>query len=337
MQVKISQAVSMITKFIQAKLVPMLVGSPGCGKSQIVHQIAAEYNLKVIDLRLSQCDPTDLSGFPHIQGNKAGYVPMNTFPIEGDPIPDGYSGWILFLDEFNAAGTAVQAAAYKVVLDRMVGIYHLHKNVAIVCAGNLETDNAIVQAMSTALQSRLVHMELVVDVKEWDDWATANNIDHRITSYMKFKPGNLYTFLPDHSDKTYACPRTWEFANRVLGVTDINSPDLLPMLAGTISEGVAREFISFTKVYKDLATVPDIIANPEKLKVPTEPSILYALTGSISHHATKDNLEALMVYVCRFPVEFQVVCVKETVRRNKSLVGHASVQKWTINCAANYI
>lgn len=111
MQVKASQATRMITSCIKSKLVPMLTGSPGCGKSQIVHQIAEEYNLKVIDLRLSQCDPTDLLGFPTIQGNKSGYVPMNTFPVEGDAIPDGYSGWLLFFDEFNSASNAVQAAA----------------------------------------------------------------------------------------------------------------------------------------------------------------------------------------------------------------------------------
>lgn len=61
MQVKVSQAISMITGYIKAKLVPMLEGSPGSGKSQIIHQIANNYGLKVIDLRLSQCDPTDLN------------------------------------------------------------------------------------------------------------------------------------------------------------------------------------------------------------------------------------------------------------------------------------
>lgn len=61
MQVKVSQAVSMIAKFIRARLVPMITGSPGIGKSNIVHQIAAEYGLKVIDMRLAQCDPTDLN------------------------------------------------------------------------------------------------------------------------------------------------------------------------------------------------------------------------------------------------------------------------------------
>lgn len=61
MQVKASQAASMIAKFIKARLVPMLQGSPGAGKSSIIQAIAKEYQLKVIDLRLAQCDPTDLN------------------------------------------------------------------------------------------------------------------------------------------------------------------------------------------------------------------------------------------------------------------------------------
>ena len=207
MQVKVSQAISMIAKFIRARLVPMVTGSPGIGKSNIVHQIAAEYGLKVIDVRLAQCDPCDLLGFPTITGEKASYKPMDTFPIEEDTIPKGYNGWILFLDELNSAPMAVQAAAYRLILDRMVGNHKLHKNVAIVAAGNLESDNAIVQPMSTALQSRMAHLELVVDAKEWVDWASSNGVDHRITSYINFRPDALYTFSPDHTDKTYASPR----------------------------------------------------------------------------------------------------------------------------------
>lgn len=328
MQVKISQAVAMITAFIRAHLVPMLVGSPGSGKSQIVHQIAADYKLKVIDVRLAQCDPTDICGFPTIKGNKAGYVPMDTFPVEGDKIPEGYNGWLIFLDEFSSASPAVQAASYKLVLDRMVGNHPLHKNVAIVCAGNLETDNAIVQPMSTALQSRLVHMELVVDAKEWSDWAATAGIDHRITSYINFKPGNLYTFKPDHTDVTYASPRTWEFADRVMKVMDIDSKDLLPMLAGTISEGVAREFLNFCKHFANLPKISEITQSPDAIEVPREPSILFALTGALSHNASMDNMDQLMKFIKRLPLEFQVVCLRETVRRNKAMLGHKAVQQW---------
>lgn len=323
----------MIAKYIKAQCVPFLVGSPGCGKSQLVHQVAREYNLMVIDLRLSQCDPCDLLGFPQIMGRKAGYMPMNTFPVEGDEIPEGYSGWLLFLDEFNGAPPAVQAAAYKLTLDRMVGIEHLHKCVAIVCAGNLETDNAIVNPMSTALQSRLAHLELTLDVQEWKDHAAANRWDHRLTSWINFKPGMLYTFKADHTDVTYACPRTYEFANRILGVVDDSDPDSLPLLAGVLSEGVAREMLLFFKIHKSIPTVPQITANPTGINVPTEPSILWATVGSISHHANKDNLEDLMKYVNRVPKEFQVVCLRETVRRNKELLSHSAIRNWIATSA----
>jgi hypothetical protein len=340
MQVKISQAVRMITAAIKAKVVPMLKGSPGTGKSQIVYQIAESYNLAVIDIRLSQCDPTDLAGFPTIEGGKADYMPMKHFPIEGDPLPrdkDGkpMNGWLLFLDESTSAPPAIQAAAYKLVLDRMVGSHRLHKQVAMVLAGNLETDGAIVHPMSTALQSRLLHLELVVDANEWIDWAITKGIDHRITSFIKFKPGNLYTFQADHTDCTYSCPRTLEFADRILKVTEDSSPDRLPLLAGTVSEGVARELITFCKIYADLPTTEAIIAAPDSIKVPAEPSILFALTGSIAHNISLDNAGALVKYITRLPVEFQVVCLRETVRRNKAMMASPPIQKWIAESAAN--
>tara|TARA_B100001559_G_scaffold166459_1_gene139494 strand:- start:6762 stop:7097 length:336 start_codon:yes stop_codon:yes gene_type:complete len=111
MKVKLSQAHDMIVQCIKVGLVPIVKGSPAVGKSSIVHQIAKEYGLKVIDLRLAQCDPTDLLGFPNTANGRGRYVPMETFPIEGDELPKGYEGWLLFMDEFTSAPRGVQAAA----------------------------------------------------------------------------------------------------------------------------------------------------------------------------------------------------------------------------------
>jgi hypothetical protein len=328
MQVKISQATRMIELLIKARLVPFVVGSPGLGKSSIVHQIAKKHNLLVIDMRLSQCDPTDINGFPKIMGDKAGYVPMNTFPIEGDLIPEGYAGWIIFLDEFNSAPPAVQAAAYKLILDRMLGIYPLHKNVALVCAGNKETDNAIVQPMSTAMQSRLVHMELIVDNKEFIEYAQREGFCHYIPSYLQFKPQALNTFSPDHTDNTYACPRTWEFADRLLKVTHDGDKDRLPMLAGILSEGVAREFLNFIEIHSNLPKPGQIEMSPDTVPVPKETSYLWALTGSISQNSTPKNFTQIVKYVRRMPTEWQIVTMRAAARYNKDLLRHEEMRKW---------
>lgn len=216
-----AQAQSILLDCISAGLVTMLHGSPGIGKSDIVKQVAETYNLKLIDIRLSQCDPTDISGFPQIQeikdkdGNtvdkKAAYIPMDVFPLENDSLPldkDGkeMSGWLLMLDEINQAKQAIQSAAYKLILDRQVGQHNLHKNVAIVCAGNLETDGAITSRVGTALQSRMIHLEIKPDFQGWLSWARDNGIDPRITSFINYMPEKLHFFDPKHKDKTFACP-----------------------------------------------------------------------------------------------------------------------------------
>jgi hypothetical protein len=343
-QITPKQAASIITKSIKARLTPMMHGSPAIGKSSIVHQVAKKFNLKVIDLRLSQCDPTDLLGFPTVTEGKASYMPMDTFPVAGDALPEimdednkptgkFYDGWLLFLDELPIAPPAVQAAAYKLILDRMVGNHHLHTRVAIVAAGNLESDNALVQPMSTALQSRMKHIELKLSNAEWLEWAFDHKLDFRITAFIQFKPDALYTFRPDHTDHTYASPRTWEFANRTLGQLSENlheDPDALPMLAGDISEGVAFEFIEFCKIENQLPKMQSIILDPLGTHVPREPSVLFLLSGAIAAKASQEHMDNIIKYASRMPAEFQVVCLREVIKRNLKLMGSPAIQKWVM-------
>jgi hypothetical protein len=331
--VTVSKAKEMVASYLKAGLVPFIKGSPGIGKSWIIQELADKYNLQLIDLRLAQCDPTDLLGFPCInkETNKASYVPMSTFPLQGDPLPKGKSGWLLFLDEFNSADRSVQKGGYKLIHDRKMDQTPLHPKLAIVCAGNLDTDNAIVEELSTALQSRLCHIRVVSDLDSFIEFAINNDIDGRIISFVRFKPDCLNTFDPDSESEedTYACERTWHYVDRLLksGI-DINSLDALPLISGTISEGVARMFVAHSKIYKDLPTVAQIIANPKTVAVPEDPGILWALTGSIAQHANKTNLADLMVYTERMAKEFQVVGIRELLVRHKELKSHAAISKW---------
>lgn len=338
MKIPISTAIKAVIAVIKAKLVALIVGPPGCGKSDIVHKIAKDFNLKLIDIRLSQCDPTDLNGFPAIVGNKATYTPMDTFPLEGDPLPMGedgipMNGWLIFFDELTSAAPAVQAAAYKILLDRKIGNAMLHPNVAMVGAGNREEDNAIVEEMSTALQSRLVHLELEPTLEEWLEWAAENEIDFRITSYLQFKPNNYNSFRADHTDNTYACPRTWAFVNKLLKQVDPGDSLAIPLLSGAISEGVASEFVTFCRIYQDLPTISEILRNPLIITVPKEPSVLFALTGALAHNISRDNSAILMEYISRLPSEFQVVCVREIMRVNLDLRADPNIQKWVTKSA----
>lgn len=339
-------AKSAIIKAIKAKKVPMLHGSPAIGKSSVVHAIAEQFNLKVIDLRLAESEPTDMSGFPYTDmvRMKSGYIPMDTFPIKSDPLPrrpvtddpndpdNGreYAGWLLFLDELTSAKSEVQAAAYKLILDRKTGQHDLHPKVAIVGAGNLESDNAIVQPMSTALQTRMIHLVLDISLREWVTWAIEKKIDHRITDFVQFRPQLLYNFSPDHTDKTYASPRTWEFTNDILTTCggDIKDPDFMVLASGCVTEGVTREFLTFCDIYANLPKIADILIAPGTVPMPSEPSILFALSGSLGSHANSTNMEKLLPFVLRMPLEFQVVTLRYIIKSNRAMLANKGITDW---------
>ena len=327
MQVSLHEAIELVEIAISSKLVPFIHGSPAIGKSSIVYQLANKHKLKVIDLRLSQCDPTELSGFPFVLEGKAKYIPMDVFPLESTAIPEGYVGWCLFLDEMNSAPKSVQAASYKLVLDRMVGQHKLHTNVAIVCAGNLDSDGAITEEMSTAMQSRLCHIEVYPAKDEFIKYATENSFDYRIASYLDFKPTSLYSFKPNHNDKTYASPRTWEFANKIMQKTN-DYTKLTPLLSGVLSEGIAREFIAFMRHEDKLPKIATIANNPTGISVPEEPSVLYALSGALAHHISNDNHKQLTQFIDRLPTEFQVITFRNITMKHKTNWAEQIRQDW---------
>ena len=314
-----------INEILQAGLVPFVQSSPGMGKSTIMRSVAAENNLKLIDHRLSTSAPEDLSGLPEFYSNdfgqrRARFVPFgDLFPLEGDSLPQGKEGWMLFLDEFNSASKSVQAAAYKLILDRQVGQYNLHSNVVVTAAGNLAGDRAITNALSTAMQSRVVHLEMQVNFEEWlYDVALKENYDSRIIAYLSQFPSKLMDFRPDHKDKTFCCPRTWEFVNRLITGKVVTDGDAM-LLAGTITSGTAVDFVQFCKIYMNLITIDQILADPAKCPLPGDQNMRWATITHMMEKVNDKNFAQLCTYADRFDVSFRILFYRSTLVRNPAL------------------
>jgi hypothetical protein len=323
-KVKPRQAKKFILECIQAGLVPFIQSSPGIGKSAIVKLIAEQYNCSLIDHRLSTSAPEDLSGLPHFNSKgQASFAPFaDLFPLVDTPKPDGKDGWILFLDEFNSASKSVQAAAYKLILDRQVGQHRLHKDVALVCAGNLASDRAIVNPLSTAMQSRVVHIELMQDFEEWlMDVAIPQRYDQRIIAFLSQFPSKLMDFRPDHQDKTFCCPRTWEFLNLLVKDKPVDN-DRAPLFAGTITSLIATEFVQFCKIFEQVISIDEILKNPEECRLPMDNASRWACTSHMCENLTEKNFEKLCTYISRFTMDFQVLFFRSVMIRYPNLREH---------------
>jgi hypothetical protein len=182
--------------------------------------------------------------------------------------------------------------------------------------------------MSTALQSRLLHFEIELLPKDWVEWAIDNKIDYRVIAYINFKPAALNQFSPDHSDYTYACARTWEFISKLIISEPTLNHTLLPLLVAGLGEGAGREFNAYCQVFDKLPTFDEIVTNPEGIDVPTEPSILYAITSMIASRLTKDNVNKLMSFVNRLPIEFEIILLKQALRGNVGLLQTNGIKEW---------
>lgn len=310
-------AIKQIQLVMEAGLVPFLRGSPGVGKSAIVKKIAAMGSLKVIDHRLSTSSPEDLSGLPRFDTDgKARFSPFaDLFPLAGEEIPAGFNGWLVFLDEFNSAHKDVQAAAYKLILDRMVGQHHLHPNVWIVCAGNKDTDRAIVNPLSTAMASRVIHLELNFNFKEWmEDVVVGQKWHPAIYAFLsQIGEGGAYDFNPSNQEQTFCCPRTWEFVNKLMLVIgdDIKLvPEFTPAFAGAISAATALQFVTYTGNFLDLPKIPDIIKDPIHTRLPNKAGERYAIASMCVANAKEETFDSLLAYCMRLEFTFQLLFIR---------------------------
>jgi hypothetical protein len=326
--VNTQEATVLIQDCMNAGLVPLLKGSPGTGKSSIMKTIAQERNLKLIDIRLAQIDEVELNGFPDLTGDKATYKQFDIFPTVGDEIPEGYDGWLLFFDELTSADKVKQGASYKIILDRMVGQEQLHEKALCVSAGNLLSDKAVVNNMSTAMQSRLIHINMGVDKSKWIDWAIKSGIDNRVISFIEYQPSNLHKFNPSHQDDTFACQRTWEFCSKLIKPFPVLHSSKLALLAGCISEGVAREFKAFCELSENLVRFEDVIKDPENAAIPSDSGSLYATVGMLADNVTAANAAVAMKYLTRMPAEYQLCSVRRIYQTHKKVISVPEVREW---------
>lgn len=121
----------------------MLWGPPGVGKSQMVAQVAERHNAPLIDIRLSQMEPSDLRGIPFRVEEHVEWAVPAMLP---NAKRHGGSG-ILFLDEITSAPPSVSAAAYQLILDRKLGEYEVPDGWAIIAAGNRQGDRGVTYSM----------------------------------------------------------------------------------------------------------------------------------------------------------------------------------------------
>jgi hypothetical protein len=270
----------------------------------MVAQIAASHEVPLIDIRLSQMEPSDLRGIPFKEGDSVEWAIPAMLP---NADRHGKSG-ILFLDEITSAPPSVSAAAYQLILDRRLGNYEVPEGWAIFAAGNRQGDRGVTYTMPAPLANRFSHFDVDINVDDWVAWAYRNGIDERIIAFVRFRPELLFDFDPAHNPVAFPSPRSWEFAHRGLQKFHEQPDLLLDTLQACVGPAAGIELHAFVSNLDQLPDIDAIIAG-EEVGVPTEIDLQYAVASSLVGRAirAKDNDNAatvignILTYAGRFP------------------------------------
>lgn len=312
---------SVINKCIPIRTLPsvMLWGPPGIGKSQAVRQLAKEIEydtgkkVKVTDVRLLLFNPIDLRGIPTANAEKTLAVWLKPQIFQMDESQDIIN--ILFLDEISAAPQSVQAAAYQITLDRVVGEHKLPENCIVIAAGNRTTDKSVVFKMPKALANRLLHIEVEGSFKSWKKWAIESGINDKVLGFLSFRQDYLMKFDSTSDDLAFATPRSWEMVSNLLNYVSDDVESLYPLIAGLVGIGVAVEFRTWEKVYSQLPNIEDIFDGKMPM-LPANTDAMYALTAAMTTYARqhKNDLYRIansIAYASRMPPDFSTVLMKD--------------------------
>lgn len=192
-------------------------GSPGCGKTSIVKDFckeSIEWNgkvyegIKVIDVPLAQIEEMgEICGLPETfvemekDGNtkwfmkdfvgemlKNGWMPTDKMPITKNAPPswvpiEECPGIILF-DDGNRAGQRIMKGLMQLVQDGRTISWSLPKGWTIIFTGNPDNRWNQVTSMDSAQLTRMKHITLEPDAKEWAKWATEVGLDERGINFI---------------------------------------------------------------------------------------------------------------------------------------------------------
>ena len=311
---------SIIKANISPKALPsvMLWGPPGVGKSQAVRQIAKTIEAEsgkrvdVTDVRLLLFNPIDLRGIPVASADKTLAVWLKPKIFQMDCSDDVVN--ILFLDEISAAPQSVQAAAYQITLDRVVGEHKLPDNCFVIAAGNRVTDKSVSFKMPKALANRLLHIEIEGSFESWRKWAVKAGINSKVLGYLSFRNDRLFGFDATNDDLAFPTPRSWEMVSSLLNNVKDNVAAMYPMIAGLIGSGPAIEFRTWCKVYNELPTMDAIFAGTA-VDVPKGTDSMYALVSSMTAYASEHRNDVIAIgnslsYAKRLPADFAELLIQ---------------------------
>ncbi|MEZ4685620.1 MAG: AAA family ATPase [Bacteroidia bacterium] len=227
-------------------------GRHGIGKTEIVENLAQELGYDFAYIAPAQFEEMgDLVGMPAIEDGRTVFRAPQWVPTSPGP-------GILLIDDVNRADDRILRGIMQLLQNYELVSWKLPADWHIILTANPDGGDYSVTPMDEAMLTRMMHITLEFEVKEWARWAQLGGVDPRgisfVLTYPELVSGNRTT------------PRTLvQFFESTGQIEDLATElDLIQILgASTLDAETVSAFVAW--VNQNLAELvsPDEILNAE--------------------------------------------------------------------------
>ena len=243
------------------KQTPVCVwGRHGIGKTDLVEKFAIENGYQLTYIAPAQFEEMgDLVGMPQVAKDENGNNITRFMPPVW--VPTQATKGILLIDDVNRADDRILRGIMQLIQNYELISWTLPAGWQIILTANPDGGDYSVTPMDDAMLTRMMHVTMEFEVKEWAKWAERKNIDQRGINFVLTYP-EVVT-----GDRT--TPRTLtQFFNAIAGIKDLEKELGLVQLLGDscLDSNTVTAFINFINSNLNKLIAPEEIVNAKEFK-----------------------------------------------------------------------
>ena len=310
----------------------LIVGSPGIGKTDVVHWVKKKVKHDLLVTHPVVDSPIDYKGLGAIVEGKAVFLPYGDL----EQMINAKKSLIVFFDDLGQAPAAVQSAVMQLLLARSINGKPISKHVKFVAATNRRQDKANVSGILEPVKSRFTSIiELEVNVDDWITWAVKKKMPNSLIAYIQWRPMMLNDFKPTRDIENSPCPRTVANVGKMMNAK-LKDNLMFEAIKGAAGVAFANEFTAFLRVYKELPTAKEIEADPVNCKLPTEVSAKFAIIGMVLEAITIGTMGKYLTYLDRLGSEITTATMKLCSVKRPDVCKNSAYVEWSIKHSKHF-
>lgn len=324
----INEVVSVATQILRKSptAVPFFKGKPGMGKSDACVQIGRNLDIpedRILIVHVNNHDVVDFTGVPSVTDGQTRFNPTEMFY----KFREGTGAGLIVLEELPQSSTHHQTWAAGFLLERTTPTFKLDKDVRFLVTGNRVEDRAGAKQLLTHLSNRMYEFEMETSLDDWCEWAMDNGVDSRGIAFLRLRPQLLNDF--DANRSVNPTQRAW--TQLFLEVPqDLPTNHYMMACTAKVGEGAAAEWCAARDLMDKMPSIDSIRLAPDKVEIPTEPAVMFAVATAMSMSTDADAFERDMKYIGRMNKEFQMVYVTDALRLHPKLQQTKPFVDWAI-------